>query len=100
MNVSRQEFDVRVSRRAAIRWFTTVTVMTLFAMSIVAGTLSGSVVTLAVLTGLGWIGYRLYKLVEFLMSSMAGCHRRTTRSPRGTAGSPRPRPSTTEWRPL
>jgi hypothetical protein len=93
MNVSRQELDVRVSkrilwlgsaayplpnitragtitlepdRRAAIHWFTTVTVATLFGMSIVVSAMSGFVVTLAVLAGLGWIGYRLYKLIEFL----------------------------------
>jgi uncharacterized protein DUF6232 len=93
MDVSHQALDVRVSkrilwfgseayplpnitrtgtvtlepdRRAAIRGFVTMTLVTLFVMSIVAGTTTGFVATLAVLAGLGWIGYRLYKLVEFL----------------------------------
>lgn len=93
MDVSRQELDVRVSKRilwfgaeayplpditrietislepnrkAAIRWFGIMTVVTLFVMAIAASATPGFVATLAVLAGIGWIGYRLYKLIEFL----------------------------------
>lgn len=93
MDVSRRELDVRVSKRilwfgadgyplpdvtrletislepnrkAAIRWFAIMTVVMLFAMAIAASMTSGFVATVAVLAGMGWIGYRLYKLIEFL----------------------------------
>lgn len=93
MDVSRRELDVRVSKRilwigaeayplpdvtrletislepnrkAAIRWFGIMTVVLLCAMAVAASVTSGYVATVAVLAGMGWIGYRLYKLVEFL----------------------------------
>lgn len=81
MDVRRQPLDVRAgertiqpSRRGAIRWFAAVTVTTLFALSVVASVLNGFVVTLTVIAGLGWLGYRLAKLVEFLIGA-ATTHR-------------------------